>query len=381
MITKKTCNLPLATWVAPIIKGGPVMKVEVFNAHNKYMIIKHALKENNVSKTCELFGITRTTYYNWNRAYQKHGMMGLESKEPKKPKMPNKVSKTIENEILSYTERFPTDGPKRIYYELKAEGFDIGESGIYNVLKRNKLSTKAQRLEYYKNKELHLNANRKNRKSKKVAPYFESTQVSYPGYLVIQRLDFIGTFEGIGKIYQYSVYDTYSKWGVVKIYNKKQDINIWDYFEVKLVYLMKTFNINIENLITEKSKEFVPYFVNSNNYKEIIENFHINHKFIAHEKNTVLDAMVDFNELLVKEFYNKIGTDKTMDSFIKVESGIHKFLRHYNFSRVISGGCNAGKVPARVVLERAAKENLDLDTLPLWILILLNGPKRGDQNE
>lgn len=25
------------------------MKVEVFNAHNKYMILKHALKENNVS--------------------------------------------------------------------------------------------------------------------------------------------------------------------------------------------------------------------------------------------------------------------------------------------------------------------------------------------
>ena len=357
------------------------MKVEVFNAHNKYMILKHALKENNVSKTCELFGITRTTYYNWNRAYQKHGMIGLESKEPQKPKMPNKVSKTIENEIISYIERFPTDGPKRIYYELKAEGFSIGETGIYNVLKRNMLSTKVQRLEYYKNKALHLNANKKNKKSKKVTPYFENSKETYPGYLVIQRLDFIGTFDGIGKIYQYSVYDTYSKWGVVKIYNKKQDINIWDYFEVKLVYLMKTFNINIENLITEKTKEFVPYFLNSNNYKEIIENFHINHKFIAPEKNTVLDAMVDFNELLVKQFYNKIAADKNMDSFIKVERGIHKFLRHYNFTRVITSGCNAGNVPARVVLERAAKENLDLDTLPLWILILLNRPKRGDQNE
>ena len=83
------------------------------------------------------------------------------------------------------------------------------------------------------------------------------------------------------KIYQYSLYDTYSKCGVVKIYNKKQDINIWYYFELKLVYLMKTFNLNIENLLTEKTKEFVPYFVKGDKYKEIIENSHINHRFIA----------------------------------------------------------------------------------------------------
>jgi transposase len=359
-------------------KGGPVMKVEVFNAHNKYMILKHALKENNVSKTCKVFGITRTTYYNWNRAYQKHGMIGLEIKEPKKPKMPNKVGKTIENEVLSYIERYPADGPKRIYYELRAEGFNIGESGIYNVLKRNKLSTKVQRIEYSKSKVLHLNANKKN---KRLTPNFENTEKTYPGYLVIQRMDFIGTFDGIGKIYQYSIYDPYSRWGVVKLYNKKQDINIWDYFEVKLVYLMKTFNLNIENLITEKTKEFVPYFVNSNKYKEIIETFNISHKFIAPEENTILDAMVDFNELLLKEFYNKIGRDKSMDSFVKIENGIHKFLRHYNFTKVITSGCNAGKVPAIVALERAAHNNVDFDTLPLWILVLLNQSKRGDKIE
>jgi transposase len=354
------------------------MKVEIFNAHNKYMILKHALRENNVTRTCKLFGITRTTYYNWNRAYQKHGMIGLAVKLPQKPKMPNKVNRKIEYEILSYAHRFPADGPKRIYYELRVEGINIGESGIYNVLKRHNLSTKALRIQYSKNKLLHIS---EKQKSKKLIPSFENTQESYPGYLVIQRMDFIGTFDGIGKIYQYSIYDTYSKWGVIKLYNKKQDINIWDYFELKLVYLMKTFNLNIENLVTEKTKEFVPYFVNNNKYKEIIENFHISHKFVAPEKNTILDIMLDFNELLLKEFYYKIGRGKSLDSFIKVENGIHKFLRHYNFTRVISSGCNAGKVPARVVLERAINNNVDLDTLPLWILVLLNPSKRGDQIE
>jgi len=354
------------------------MKVEVFNAHTKYMILKHALKKNNVSQTCELFGISRTTYYNWNRSYEKHGMMGLTMKEPQKPIMPNKVSRTIEYEILSHVQRFPKDGPKRIYYELSTEGFNIGESGIYNVLKRYNLSTKIKRIEYSKSKGPFACGKQK---SKNSTLCFDHPKESYPGYVVIQRMNFLGTFDGIGKIYQYSIYDTYSKWGVVKLYNKKQDINIWQHFELNLSYLMKTLNLNIKNLITENTKEFIPYFVNNNKLDEILENYHINHKFISPEKNTILDTMSDFNELLVKEFYNKIRTDKTLDSFIKVERAIHKFLRNYNLSRVITSGYNVGKVPATVILERAAYNNVDLDTLPLWLLVLLNPPKRGDKNE
>lgn len=353
------------------------MKAEDFNAHSKFMILKHALKENNVSRTCTLFGISRTSYYNWKRTYEKFGMAGLKIKEPKKPQMPNKVSKALENEILSYVERYPGDGPKRIYYELRAEGFDIGESGIYNVLKRNSLTKKSQRIEYSRNKALHLNGRLRSRKP---GTYFITAKDSYPGYLVIQRIDFIGTFDGIGKIYQYSLYDTHSKWGMVKIYNKKQDIDVWYYFELKLVYLMKTLKLSIENLVTEKTKEFVPYFVKGDKFREIIKSLSINHSFIPPGENIVLEEIADFNELLVKEFYNKIAGDKSLDSFSKVETALHKFLRHYNFSRRIPSGCNAGKVPAKVILERAIHNNVDLDTLPLWILALINPSKGAGEN-
>jgi transposase len=354
------------------------MKAEVFNAHTKHMILKRALKEDNVSETCKLFGISRTTYYKWKRAYEKQGMMGLETREPKKPQMPNRVDKSLENEILSYVGRNPTDGPKRIYYELRSEGFDIGESGIYNVLRRHNLTRKAERREYAKSKALYFKGKPGR---KRAAQGFQRPQEAYPGHLVIQRIDFIGTFEGIGRLYQYTVYESYSKWCVVKLFNRKQDIDIWYYFELKLIYLMKTFNLNIENLITVKTKEFVPYFIKGNKYREIMENFNINHSFIAPEEKGVLEEMGEFNELLVKEFYNKIGEDSNLDSFVKVERALQKFVRHYNFSRPIGHGCNAGKVPAEVVLERAAYNNADLETLPLWILALINRPKGGEANE
>lgn len=356
------------------MKGCTILKSKGFNAYTKHMILKHGLKEGNISKTCDLYGISRTTFYNWKKDYEKDGIAGLEGKERQKPKMPNKVSREIEEEILDYVTKYPKDGPRRIYYELKAEGIDVGETGIYNVLKRNKLNNQKQRIKYANDKSHYMKFRKKD--SNKSLNLLNSSK-SYPGYLVIQRIDFIGTFEGIGRIYQYSFYDTVSKWGEVKIYNKKQDINVWHYFERKLVYLLETFNLNIENLVTEKEREFLPYFVKGDKYEEILEDFNINHIFISPEDTDILDDIREFNELIMREFYNKVFRNENLNSFIKVENAINNFIREYNFCSTISRGSNKGKSPAEVVLERAIENGADLDTLPLWLLALINSPKRG----
>lgn len=354
------------------------MKSEGFNAYNKYIILKHGIKENNISKTCNLFGISRTTYYNWQRDYQKHGMKGLENREPKKPRMPNKVSKSTERKILDYVLKYPGDGPKRIYYEMKSEGINVGETGIYNVLKRNSLTRKKDRLEYAKNRGKY---SRNSFKLNKEVANLANTLDAYPGYLIVQRIDYIGTFAGIGKIYQYSFYDTISRWGEVKVFNKKQDIDIWNYFEMKFLYLLNTFNLTIENLVTEKDKEFLPFFIKDDRYSEIINRYEINHIFTSQEDNIIFEDMNDFNEILVTEFYNRIGIDENLDSFIKIEHSINAFVRDYNFTREISDGDDIGKKPVEAMLQRAVENNVDLDTLPLWILALISSAKWGEKDE
>lgn len=354
------------------------MKSKGFNAYTKHMILKHGFKEGNISRTCELFGISRTTFYNWRRAYEKDGISGLEEKEPQKPKMPNKVSREVEEEILAYVVNYPKDGPRRIYYELKAEGIHVGETGIYNVLKRNDLNNQKQRIKFAKHKPYQIKTKEKSNKSQ-----FNllNTEETYPGHLVIQRIDFIGTFDGIGRIYQYSFYDTVSKWGEIKIYNKKQDINVWHYFERKLVYLLETFNLNIENLITEKEREFLPYFVKDDKYEEIFKNFNINHIFVSPENTNILDDIREFNKFIMEKFYKKISLNENLNSFIKIENAMNNFVREYNFCNTISKGPNKGKTPAELVLEKAIENGADLDTLPLWLLALINSPKRGGIDE
>lgn len=346
------------------------MKAKGFNAYTKQIILKHALKEKNISKTCELFGISRTSFYNWQRAYEKYGVAGLEEKERKKPDMPNKVSREVEAEILGYVAKYPKDGPRRIYYELKAEGIDVGETGIYNVLRKNNLSKMKQRIEYAKDKSKHTRPKKK--EAKKLQHILNFNQ-EYPGYLVLQKIDYIGTFDGIGRIYQYSFFDTDSKWGEAKIFNRKQDIDIWHYFEHKLLYLIETFNLSIDNIITERKREFLPYVVKGDKFNEIIGGYNINHIFAAPEED-VFKEIRDFNEFLMEEFYKKIPLNKGLDSFKKVEAEIYDFVRKYNFLNKIPSGHNKGKSPAEVVLNRAIENGTDLDTIPLWLLALINSP-------
>lgn len=354
------------------------MKNDAFNAHNKYRVIKHAAKHNNIKQTCELFGISRTTYYKWLRAYEENGMNGLAVKEPKKPNMPNKVGKTLENMILDYVVKYPKDGPKRIYYELKADGYYLGETGIYNVLKRNQLTTQAKRLEYSK----------RNQGLKKYMNKIETNislqidRVQSPGQLVLQRLDYIGRYDGIGKVYQYTAIDVYSKWAAVKVFNQKREIDVWDFFEVKLVYLMKTFNINIEHLLTFKNKEFIPYFMGGERYKEIIQQFHFTHKYIQNDQRYLLDELDDFVVYCIKEFYSKLETLEHMDSFAKMDRMLQKFVRDYNFVRPIETGPQIGKIPAYIVLDEARKNKVDLDMLPLWMQALIHPIKdEGERND
>lgn len=348
-----------------------------FNAYTRYTILKHGFKNGNISETCELFNISRTSFYNWKNAYEKYGVEGLKNEEASKPKMPNKVSKTIEGKILAYVRKYPEDGPRRIYYELKSEGFPTGEGGIYNVLKRNKLTRKAQRINYsrdykYENKSLGP--------SKSKEPDLFKEGRIYPGHLSVQRINFVGSFHGIGKIYQYIIYDMDSKWVEIKLYNRKEDIDIWDFFELKLVYLMDTFNINIENLVSEKDRTFLPYFLRGDKYNKIINSYNINHLFYTLEETDIFQEILEFNKYLVRNFYNKITLNENKNSFKEVHRDLKNFIRRYNFSNEILTGPNKGKTPAQTIFKKAKENGTDLDALPLWIVALIEASKKGGRN-
>ncbi|WP_340007700.1 helix-turn-helix domain-containing protein [Paenibacillus sp. FSL K6-0276] len=340
------------------------------NANNKYHILMQGTISKNVSEICKEFGISRTIYYQWCKAYQQQGMDGLAEKD-RKPVMPNKVDKRTERLILKYVAKFPEDGPKRIFYELQDEGVQIGESGIYNVLRRNGLSKRVEREAYAKEvkekKGYGAQSTKTNGGKERQKPLdykMKNPENAHPGYMCQQSISYMGVFPRVGKVYQYVIYDAYSRLSLVKLYNRKSTIHFIDFMHLKVIPLMKTLEFQIDNLVTNKSREFTTNWDRGKHkYSDFLHKNNINQVAITADQTEIFQPLQQFVAVLTKEFYQQAWADDTIDSFDTLEKRLHEYLRTYNFSRVITDGPNQGKIPSDVALEYTGQH----ETLPLWL--------------
>lgn len=335
----------------------------------KHQILMQGAIGNNVSEICKAAGISRTIYYQWKNAYNRHGMSGLAEK-PRKPVMPNKVDKKSERLILQHAAKFPEDGPKRISYELQDEGVQVGESGIYNVLRRHGLSRREQREAYAQTfrerKRRNTTVAAGERKTNAKLPDFKmkDSANAHPGYLCQQGIYYLGHFPRIGKVYQYVIYDVCSTLGLVKLYNSKATIHLIDFMQLKVIPLLKTLHFNIKNLVTCQSREFTSNWERGKHkYSEFLDKHRINQISLSAENTEIFQPLQQFVAVLAEEFYRPVWGDETVDSFEVLEKRLQEYLKTYNFSRVITSGPNQGKIPSDVALEYAGQR----DTLPLWL--------------
>lgn len=337
------------------------MIFEKISPMTKYCIIKKAIMSKNVAKTCELYGISRTTYYKWYRAYKKSGMEGLLDIKRSSPKMPNKVDIKTEKAILKYVEKSPCDGPRRICYELNNEGYFVGESGIYNVLKRNDLSTRKQREHYAKA----FQDKKEYKPINKIDFNFKSKSNCHAGYLAMQGIYFLGSIGNIEKVYQYVIYDSYSKLGLAKLFTSKSTVNVIEFMEEKIVPLMELFNLKIDNIITNGSAEFSTSWKNGKHmYEEFLKEHEIKHTVFSTDNSKAFEPLKDYLSVLTDEFYKEILSSNENLTVDGLNEKLDNYLKYYNFKRKIKSGVNKDKTPSEVVLSFTSK----LDAMPLWLL-------------
>ena len=341
------------------------------NENQKLQVILHGMSGNNVAKTCREFGISRTLYYRWYNDYMKFGMAGL-GKKARRPVMPNQADRKTERIILEYAARFPQDGPKRIYYELQDEGVRIGESGIYNVLRRNGLSRREDRERYAGE----IKAKKKSERRKSNSEGYQAapqTPLDYrmrdpeharPGYISFLTIQYIGKLPKAGKVYQYIVLDSYSRLALVKLCNEKSTKQLIDFMRFKIMPLLRTFHLEIENLVTNKSQEFTTAWERGKHaYTEYLLKHNIHSVTFNAGHPEVFQPLHEFTAILAKEFYKPAWHEGRIDCLETLEQQLNEYMNYYNYIRPLEKGQNAGKIPSDIVLDfRGVQE-----PLPLWL--------------
>jgi len=215
-------------------------------------IIKHKIgllnlaeELGNVSKACKVMGLSRDTFYRYRAAVDEGGMDALLDQSRRKPNLHNRVDEAIEIAVRSYAIDFSAHGQHRASNELRKQGILVSGSGVRSICLRHQLANFKDRLKALEAKvaeenfiltEAQVAAFERKKQDDEVCGEIET---EHPGYLGSQDTFYVGTFKGVGRVYQQNFIDTYSKVAFAKLYRKKVPVTVADILNERVHFLRR----------------------------------------------------------------------------------------------------------------------------------------------
>jgi transposase len=170
----------------------------------KLRVLNHAQESGNVSMTCRYFGVSRETFYQWKKAYERDGEHALINSKPcpQNPKL--RTPAHVEEKIL-YLRRTYHLGQLRIaWYLQRYHDIKVSSGAVYNVLVRHGL-------------------NRLPRNAKKRTVMWQRYEKQVPGHHVQVDVKFLDFKDQSGKKvrrFQYTAIDDATRIRALEIYEK-----------------------------------------------------------------------------------------------------------------------------------------------------------------
>ena len=232
-------------------------------------IIKHKLgllnlaKElGNVSKACKVMGLSRDTFYRYKAAVDEGGVDALFDKTRRKPNIKNRVEPQVEDAVVAYAIKQPAHGQVRVSNELRKRGTFVSPSGVRSIWLRHDLHNFKLRLRALEASvaetgavltEAQVVALERKREDDVASGEIET---AHPGYLGSQDTFYVGTLKGVGRIYQQTFVDTYSKVASAKLYTTKTPITAADLLNDKVLPLFEEHGLPMLRILTDRGTEY-----------------------------------------------------------------------------------------------------------------------------
>ena len=120
----------------------PALKV----AKHRLSVLEMAKAIGNVSEACRRSGMDRTSFYEWKRRFQTHGIAGLLDQPPIPKHQPNATPPELEAQVLEASLEHPTWGCVKLSDHLKMQGISISSPTIQKIFIRNGMASIYDRL-------------------------------------------------------------------------------------------------------------------------------------------------------------------------------------------------------------------------------------------
>jgi len=189
-------------------------------------------------------------------------------------------------------------------------------------------------------------------------------ETAHPGYLGSQDTFYVGNLKGVGRIYQQTFVDTYSKVAICKLYTTKTPITAADLLNDRVLPFFEDQGMGILRMLTDRGTEYCgkPDRHDYQLYLAINDIDHTKTKARSPKTNGICER---FHKTILYEFYQVAFRKKIYVTLDELQKDLDDWLYHYNHERTHQGTMCCGRTPIDTLLDEKKIWREKVDSLNL----------------
>jgi hypothetical protein len=177
-----------------------------------------------------------------------------------------------------------------------------------------------------------------------------SAMIEHPGYLGAQDTYYVGTIKGIGRIYQQTFIDTYSKVAFAKLYDRKNALVAAEMLNDRIVPFFEEHQIPLLRILTDRGTEYCGVR-EQHEYQLYLAIEDIDHSRTKARHPQTNGICERFHKTIQQEFYQTAFRKKIYSTLEQLQSDLDAWITQYNVERPHSGKICCGRTPMQTFFD------------------------------